>query len=111
MNRRHVVWDVGEHRSRINIASRWRVETAVHRRIGSILLSVVVLLSIFHVGSTKLQQAGLKIGQGPFNEAFSVLEMDQEAVPKLVLRQDLGVSKNNQAVLGSRECDVQTAWV
>ena len=63
------------------------------------------------LGLGELLHGLLQVAEGPLHEALIVLEVIQQHIPQGLLGQHLGVTQDDQPILGSSQCHVQTPWV
>lgn len=63
------------------------------------------------LGLGELLHGLLQVAEGPLHQALILLEVVQEYIPQGLLGQHLGVTQDDQPILGSSQCHVQTPWV
>ncbi len=63
------------------------------------------------LGLGELLHGLLQVAEGPLHQALVLLEVVQQHIPQGLLGQHLGVSQDDQPILGSGQCHVQTPWV
>ncbi len=63
------------------------------------------------LGLGELLHGLLQVAEGSLHQALVLLEVVQQHIPQGLLGQHLGVTQDDQPILGSGQCHVQTPWV
>ena len=63
------------------------------------------------LGLGELLHGLLQVAEGALHQALVLLEVVQQHIPQGLLGQHLRVSQDDQPILGSCQCHVQTPWV